>query len=415
MTTTVDGVSGAPGSVPALRVSSTPLHHPGELIELLDPQHPLAFLREGQGLIGIGEALRLEFSGPGRFAEAAATWQALVAAATVHDEVGVPGSGLAAFGSFPFAEHSAQPGVLIVPAVAIGRRDGTTWLTTIDDAALPPATPLRAAEPVRLRPGSLSPAHYRDAVVEAISRIVSGAAEKVVLARDLVGTAAPDADLRPVLARLAGGYPESFAFAVDRLLGASPETLVQLHGGVVTARVLAGTAARGADPEEDRWAQSALAGSAKDVAEHDFAVDSVLAALRPHCRDVRAGDTFTLRLPNLWHLASDVTGTLDDGAGALDLLIGLHPTAAVAGTPTPDAVAVIAELEPFDRGRYAGPVGWLDGSGNGTWAIALRCAHVASDGTVTAYAGAGIVRGSDPGAELAETELKFRPIVEAFG
>ena len=400
--------------MPALRVSSTPLDDPGALIRLLHPAQPLAFLRGGDGLIGIGEALRLEFRGPGRFAEASSTWRSLVAAAEVHDEVGVPGSGLAAFGSFPFAEDSAQAGVLIVPAVLIGRRNGIAWLTAVNGAVLPEPTPLTPAGPVTLRPGALSPAHYRDAVVEAVDRITAGAAEKVVLARDLLGAASRDADLRPVLSGLSSGYPDAFTFAVDRLIGASPETLVQLLGGVITARVLAGTAARGADTEEDRWAESALAGSAKDVAEHDFAVDSVLAALRPHCSDVHAGGTFTLRLPNLWHLASDVTGTLGDGAGALDLLIGLHPTAAVAGTPTPDAVALIAELEPFDRGRYAGPVGWLDGSGNGTWAIALRCAHVASDGTVTAYAGAGIVRGSDPGAELAETELKFRPIVEAF-
>jgi menaquinone-specific isochorismate synthase len=206
-----------------------------------------------------------------------------------------------------------------------------------------------------------------------------------------------------------------FTFAVDRMLGASPETLVRVDSGRVAARVLAGTAARGGDAEEDRWAASALAASAKDVAEHAFAVDSVLDALRPHCGDVRAGEAFTLRLPNLWHLASEVEGTLDDGADSLALLDGLHPTAAVAGTPTPDAVQLISELEPFDRGRYAGPVGWIDGAGNGTWAIALRCARVDGAGRITAYAGAGIVAGSDPAAELAETELKFRPVMEAFG
>src|SRR5690606_9529252 len=149
--------------------------------------------------------------------------------------------------------------------------------------------------------------------------------------------------------------------------------------------VLAGTAARGGDVADDEAAASSLLASPKDVAEHEFAVTSVLDALRPHCRDVRAREMYTLRLPNLWHLASDVAGTLDDGADALALLDGLHPTAAVAGTPTSDAVELIASLEPFDRGRYAGPVGWVDGSGNGTWAIALRCARVDASGQVTAF------------------------------
>jgi menaquinone-specific isochorismate synthase len=224
------------------------------------------------------------------------------------------------------------------------------------------------------------------------------------------------ADLRRVLLELALGYPDTWTFAVDGHLGSSPETLVRVAEGTATARVLAGSHARGADAEADAAAALELATSSKDLDEHRYAVESVLAALRPHGPGITASELpFTLKLPNLWHLASDVAGRLSDGSGALDLVAALHPTAAVAGTPTAAAVATIRELEPFDRGRYAGPVGWVDQSGDGKWAISLRSAEVDADGTLTAYAGAGIVAESDPDRELAETKLKFRPIVEAFG
>ena len=163
----------------------------------------------------------------------------------------------------------------------------------------------------------------------------------------------------------------------------------------------------------DATAAATLAASLKDVEEHSFAIRSVLTALAPVSADVRSTAAYSLKLPNLWHLASDVIGTLTNGSTALDLVAVLHPTAAVAGTPTDVALDVIAELEPFDRGRYAGPVGWVDGNGDGEWAVALRCAQVDGE-RVTAYAGAGIVAGSDPARELAETGLKLRPIVEAF-
>src|SRR5690606_20012143 len=167
---------------------------------------------------------------------------------------------------------------------------------------------------------------------------------------------------------------------------------------------------------------AALAASAKDLDEHRYAVQSVLATLRPHTRDLTASEhPIVLELPNLFHLATDVAGDLDDGASSLDVVGAMHPTAAVAGTPTDAAIAAIRRIEPFDRGRYAGPVGWIDASGDGEWAIALRCAQFgpAVDGAsvarrVTAYAGAGIVAGSDPESELLETRVKFRPLVDAL-
>ena len=387
------------------------------LIPLLDPQHPLLFVRRGEGVAGFGEALRLEFSGPDRIREAADAWRGIAAAAQIDDPVGLSGSGLIAFGAFTFDDASDRPSVLVVPRVIVGRRDGVGWVTRIDGAELPVArSPLGDEYRIALHQGALSAEGYRDAVAEAVRRIQAGELSKVVLARDLTGHLPAGGDLRRVLGELALGYPDTWTFAVDGLLGSSPETLVRVNHGVVTARVLAGSAARGTDAESDHAAAIALATSTKDLDEHRFAVQSVLASLAGHARGVVASEMpFALKLPNLWHLASDVEGALADGSTVLDLAAALHPTAAVAGTPTDAAMTVIRELEPASRRRYGGPVGWVDAAGNGKWAIALRSAEVAGDGTITAYAGAGIVADSDPQRELAETRLKFRPIVEAFG
>ena len=388
---------------------------PGPLVPMLSSRHPLAFLRNGDGLIGLGEAVRLEFSGPSRLVDAATAWRSLVAAARVSDPVSRPGTGLVAFGSFAFADDSAATSVLIVPSVIVGRRDGVAWITRVDSAQ-PPALQLPGSEfRAAMLPGTMTRSVFTAAVQKAIEAIEAGRLRKVVIARDLRGHVPADVDLRRAITHLVRSYPDTFTYAVEGLVGSSPETLVRSEGGVVSARVLAGSAARGADAESDAESAATLVASEKEEQEHGFALQSVLVALKPHSGSLTASEhPFTLKLPNLWHLASDVTGTLTDGSSALDLVAALHPTAAVAGTPTDAALALIAELEPFDRGRYAGPVGWVDAQGDGEWAVALRCAQVSPDGTVQAFAGAGIVAGSDPDRELAETALKFRPIVDAF-
>lgn len=394
------------------------------LIALVDPQRPLLWLRKGCGLAGVGEALRLEFSGPNRMQDAAAVWREIAAAATVTDPLRMPGTGLVAFGTFAFADHSAQSSVLIVPQLLIGRREGVTWVTRIrldaENAPAAPASPRSTAfgpeYRITLTPGAESADGFREHVTQAVERILGGELSKVVLSRDLLGRIPADADLRRVVSDLALGYPDCWTFAVDGLVGSSPETLVGVQDGSVTARVLAGTASRGVDAEADQQAAVDLVTSAKDQDEHQFAVQSVLASLRPHTSHVLTSEMpFTLKLPNLWHLATDIEGTLTDDATSLDLIDALHPTAAVAGSPTPAAVALIDELEPFDRGRYAGPVGWVGADGDGEWAIALRCAMVEPGGDVTAWAGCGIVGESVPEKELTETRMKFRPIVDAFG
>jgi len=398
----------------------------GAILDWITPEHPLAFVRDGEGIVGVGELLRLEFRGANRFAEAATAWSELSRTAVVHDSVKRPGTGLVALGSFAFADSSAAVSVLIIPRLIVGSRDGIQWVTSVtfgDASGLPgtadglptdPQQPLGSPVHIGFAPGEMSPHGFTTAVKAALREISRGAAAKIVIARDQNATLPAGTDLRVPLEALAAHYPDTFTFAVDGLIGSSPETLVRVHNGAVSARVLAGSAARGDDRISDGRAAVTLAGSAKDQKEHALALASVMDALAPLSSELSAASTpFALQLPNLWHLATDIDGQLTQRSSALDLLSVLHPTAAVAGTPTPAAMAIIDELEGFDRGRYAGPVGWVDANGNGEWAVALRCAQVTGT-TITAYAGAGIVAGSNAKQELAETELKFRPIIEAF-
>lgn len=396
---------------------------------------PLVWLRRGDGIVGAGRSvLQLQRGGdsPASGLSFAEVWRAITEDAEIDDDVRLPGTGAVAFGAFTFDPRSERTSVLTVPPVIVGRRDGRAWITRIENLTAPAPAPEPEPHPygpywpATLGPGILSPDGYQAAVRAGLDAIAAGEVRKVVLARDLVGTVPVDADLRRLVRALAADYPDTWTFAVDGLIGASPETLVTVSGGTVTARVLAGTVPRGADAGADAGSRDALAHSAKDLDEHRYAVRSVLDALAPHAREVRAdAEPFTLELPNLWHLATDVAGDLHDHASALDLVAALHPTAAVAGTPTAAALDVIRRIEPFDRGRYAGPVGWVDHKGDGEWAIALRCVQVGTGPSrrfaeysdaipVVAHAGAGIVAGSDPEAELLETRVKFRPIVDAI-
>lgn len=399
-----------------------------DLLAYADPARPLAWLRRGDGIVSVGAPLA-EIRPPAggeepRSAVLAALWRTMAAQAEIDDAVGLPGTGLVAFGAFTFDEHSAADSVLVVPTQVIGRHGDRFWRTRIGLADAPefldrPATQTYGPHWAgTVGPGAQSPQGYQDSVRAALDRIADGELSKVVLARDLTGSIPAGSDLRRLVRALSTGYPDTWAFAVDGLIGASPETLVTVQSGTVTARVLAGTIGRGADADADTAASAHLASSTKDLDEHQYAVQSVLASLRPHTRALAASEQpFLLKLPNLFHLATDVEGELADGESALDLVRVLHPTAAVAGTPTSAAIAAIRDLEPFDRGRYAGPVGWVDAAGNGEWAIALRCAQftpAADDIRVTAYAGAGIVAGSDPESELLETRVKFRPLVDAL-
>ena len=390
----------------------------GALLDRLPVEGALSWVRRGEGLVGHGEAARLEVTGPHALAEAAAWWASYTDGLDIDDGLGIPGSGPVLFASIAF-DPDAGTSVFVVPQVTVGRRDGVGWITTVGDVDprdVPPTSPPEADDDVapRLRyaDGALDPATWCAAVATAVERIGAGELAKVVLARDLLVSADVPLDPRRLLRRLAARFPDCWTFAVDGLLGATPELLLRRSGRRLSARVLAGTAPRGAGAEDQRLAD-ALIGSTKDRAEHALAVDSLVRALQPYCTELHApAEPDLLTLANVRHLASDIAGTQRSrgprgAAGLLDLIGAVHPTAAVCGTPTHDAAAVIAELEGMDRGRYAGPVGWLDARGDGEFGLALRCAELVGDDSARLFAGCGIVAGSDPAAELAETQSKF--------
>jgi menaquinone-specific isochorismate synthase len=271
---------------------------------------------------------------------------------------------------------------------------------------------------VRWHDGSLSAPRWQRAVATAVARIRAGDLGKVVLARDLYAAAADDIDVRLLLAKLAARYPDCYTFSCAGLAGATPELLIRREGLEVSSLVLAGTAPRGGSPREDDALGAALLASAKDVEEHSYAVADVRAALAPRCRELAVDPRPSLlRLANVQHLATYVHGRLTPAAPAvptaLRLAAELHPTAAVCGTPAGQAMELIRELEGMDRGRYAGPVGWVDGRGNGEWGIALHCAELDVPRALL-FAGCGIVADSDPATELAEAQVKFRPLQDAL-
>jgi menaquinone-specific isochorismate synthase len=388
----------------------------GGLLARLPTEGALSWVRRGEGLVGWGEAARLEVTGPDALAEAAAWWADWTDGADGADELGVPGSGPVLFASIAF-DPTAGTSVFVVPEITMGRRDGVGWLTTVGDAdprdfSTPGPQDDGPAPRLRYADGALDPATWCAAVATAVQRIGAGDLQKVVLARDLLVSADVPLDPRRLLRRLADRFPDCWTFAVDGLLGATPELLLRRSGRQLSSRVLAGTAPRGAGADDDRLA-AALIGSAKDRAEHALAVDSLVQALEPYCTELHApAEPELLTLANVRHLASDVRGIQRrrgprGAAGLLELIDAVHPTAAVCGTPTADAAGVIAELEGMDRGRYAGPVGWLDARGDGEFGLALRCAELVGDDSARLFAGCGIVAGSDPAAELAETQSKF--------
>jgi menaquinone-specific isochorismate synthase len=408
-------------TVPAqslLAVSTVRIDGAGALLDLLPEDGALAWVQGGEGLVGWGETARFEVDGPERFAEAQQWWDALVRAAEVSDAVRLPGTGLVAFGSFAF-DPATGSSVLVVPQVVVGHRAGTWWRTTIGpaDGELPVRSEPRAPGSVVFSDGTVTGAQWMTTVEQAVGRITAGEVDKVVLARDLEARADAPVDLRWPLRQLARDYPGCWAFAVDGLLGATPEMLVRLESGIATSRVLAGTLRRTGDANQDSRRGAALGRSIKDVEEHGYGVRSVVDALALHCADVEVpAGPFVLELRNVMHLATDVRGVVADGATSLRLLASLHPSAAVCGSPTARALELIRELEALDRGRYAGPVGWLDASGDGEWGIALRCAQVAPDdpSRLRLYAGCGIVAGSQPLHELAESNAKLVPMRDAL-
>ncbi|RIJ69912.1 isochorismate synthase [Nakamurella silvestris] len=392
---------------------------PADLISSLPtPTGTLSFVSEGEGLVGWGEFARFTTSGPTAAEDIDRWWTDLCATLDVQVDVEGAGTGPVVFVSLGFADDDES--VAIVPRTVLGCRDGRTFITTVGPVpALTGREPVRAPGQISYSDASVSIGDYTGAVGQAVERIKAGEADKVVLARDLLATAAEPVDQRFLLRRLADSYPTCWTFAVDGLLGATPEMLLRREGNEVSSRVLAGTAwpERAGEHTTGRVATGLLA-SAKDLSEHAYAVSSVSDVLGRISSDLRVPrHPHVLPLANLTHLATDIHGTIDPAAGrassALMLAARLHPTAAVGGSPASAAKRLIAELEPMRRGRYAAPVGWMSADGDGEFGIALRCAQV-SDRQVRMFAGCGIMAGSDPEVEAREAQIKMIPIRDAL-
>ncbi|MEB7503759.1 isochorismate synthase [Arthrobacter koreensis] len=424
-----------------LRSLTVPLGVPSAAIGLLEylvRNDQLCWIRHGEGLVGFGEVLRHTSTGPDRFSSARTWWNAVRADAAVEDEVQVPGTGLTAFGSFAFSKRSPFLSRVVVPEIIVGSRNGTAWITqttTDPDAVLDRESVVAALagylEEISsdslslggdtILPGMLSESEWKNAVARSVAHIAAGELSKIVLARDIVASLSAPIATAQVLRELALRYESCWTYSVDGLIGSTPEMLIKVEDGKARARVLAGTLDRATAPLDDPdYAKRVLAGSQKQQHEHAIAIDSVTRQLEPFTSSMTShSEPFVLELPNVWHLASDVTAELrmEDGAvpTSLDLVEALHPTAAVCGYPTSVAGELISELEHMDRGPYAGPVGWFDAAGNGEWGIALRGAVIEDPQAVRLYAGCGIVSGSNPAAELEETWSKFRPMLEALG
>ena len=403
---------------------------------------------DGFAIAGVGSAWTLTTQGSGRFAQSAATWRAYCADALIEAQSEAIGTGLIGMGGFSFdpqrpaAERWAgfPDGLLILPRFLLTTLDGIAWLTV--NTLLDPGSDVEAEAASLMERSSLlldvdeSPAPAGDveivssedlpaasdwrAAVETVERMVRCQADlaKVVLARE--SRIHGGRTLNPVslLRRLSDDYPDCFIFAVARgekcFLGASPERLVRLRDRQFWTTSLAGSIARGSTPAEDQHLGRALLTSDKDMAEYDVVVRAIREGLAQLSVELpQIGRPSLMKLPNVYHLETPIVSQVADSLTIFDLLECLHPTPAVSGYPNDAALRLIREFEAFDRGWYAGPVGWIDSRSEGEFAVAIRSAIL--DGRqASAFAGCGIVAGSDPASEYAESVLKLRPILSAL-
>lgn len=393
------------------------------------------FTRDGVGLAARGTAFRIAI--PGGTSEVRHV-RTVLGAIMADDPLHRAASGPVAIGALPFLPH--DPGYLTVPQLLVAKSsDGTAWVTRVQPLTEDPSpshhreptSPLEPSELVGATSSGWSPhgfdlhstvthQQWCDKIARAVEAINDGPLDKVVLARAVDVVATEPLIVSEILGRLHALFPSCMVFHVEGFLGASPELLVSRKGSAVRAHPLAGTIARSGDPDTDARLAATLLASTKDRWEHSLVIDAMASLLRPLCDELDVPQTPTiLSLRNVSHLATLITGTLRAEAvhersspTALELAGLLHPTPAVGGVPVDLALAKIRELEPVPRGRYAGPVGWVDAAGNGEWAVGLRSAQI--DGNrARMHAGGGIVADSDPKAELTETQLKLQALLAA--
>ena len=403
---------------PLLPVTTSRIGEHLPLLDLLPAGEQFTWVRGGEGLVGWGVHASTTVSGRDRFEDARKWWHQQLETFSISNSVHGSGTGPVLFTSFSFDRN--QESVLVIPKVIVGQKGSNSWITWIGSESQPQlaeTVPALAPSTFTFSDGTLSSDEWKKRVTEVINRVNSNGVDKVVLARDIVANSDSEIDARPILKNLSSEYPSTWVFSVDGLVGATPELLLRLSRGMVTSRVLAGTIPKTGDDEKDLALAASLARSSKDLEEHEYAVRSVADALDPFCSSTNVPESpFVLHLANVMHLATDVTGALIESKQHIDafsLLRNLHPSAAVCGTPRNLAFDVIDEIEGMDRGRYAGPVGWIDASGDGELGIALRCGQITNQ-KIRIFAGCGIVAASIPEKEVEESNAKMIPMRSAL-
>jgi menaquinone-specific isochorismate synthase len=397
-------------------VSTTRLGAHLPLLELLPDLNPFAWVRNGEGLVGWGIHASTKVKGANRFEDARNWWHQQLDTFEINNEVHGPGTGPVLFTSFTFDEDEESE--IVIPKVIVGTRNQSTWITWIGNEPQPKLIERAQANPIpgiNWRKSDIE--SWKEKVRSAVSEIQDDSLDKVVLAREIIADADSEIDPRSVLRNLAKEYPGTWVYSNNGLVGATPELLIRLSNSMVVSRVLAGTISKTGDDDKDLALAASLARSSKDLEEHEYAVRSVADALAPFCASTNVPDApFVLHLSNVMHLATDVTGAIKESHKVVDIfsiLSKLHPSAAVCGTPTSKAAELIKRIEGINRRRYAGPIGWIDAKGDGELGIALRCGFI-NGKEVHAFAGCGIVAGSDAAIEVAESQAKFLPIINAL-
>jgi len=362
------------------------------------------FVRDGVGIAGRGVAARVPYD------------QASHVLTSI-DHEGDTAGGPIAVGVLPFLPGSSVE--LVIPSAVVRKRaDGSAWVTLIDDAeqpiGRPPARPAAASYDIR---PAVDVAHYLRAVESARDAVRTGDIVKAVIARPITVASDHPIEVHAVLGRLRASFGSSYRFSVDGFIGASPELLVAVEGDVIRSHPLAGTAPITGDVDNDARLASELIASTKNQVEHRTVIEMVHDTLLPWCSYLDwEPEPSIVRVANVQHLGSSVEGRLSNPTpNVLELVRALSPTPAVGGHPRSRALDLIASVEGFERGPYGGAVGWVDASGNGTWAVAIRCAELSDDHHMARLvAGGGIVADSDPLAELAETQAKFQAMLSAI-
>jgi menaquinone-specific isochorismate synthase len=373
------------------------------------------FVRNAVGIAGRGVAATVPVDDAARYL------------AELDHDSSVPGAGPVALGCVPFVPGA--PADLVVPAVQF-RKDATSGASVTvvgsgdDDAmeeAVRDALGRREPAPAAAASWSTEPAvdvdHYLAAVEAARDAVRVGELTKAVIARPILVRSSETIDVHAVLRRLRASFGSSYRYSIDGFIGASPELLVEVDGAVVRSHPLAGTAPRTGDVDNDARIAAELIASTKNQIEHRVVIDVVHDTLLPWASYLDwEPEPSIVTVANVQHLGTRMEGMLSQpGPSVIELVRALSPTPALGGHPRTEAIELIQRVEGFERGRYGGAVGWVDAHGNGTWAVAIRCAELSEDRrSARLVAGGGIVADSDPLAELAETQAKFQAMLSAI-